>query len=739
MTTKGKRMVERHGAPRVRARWQDGQRWLLAGLCLLLCRPAAPRPHINRPPRVPVPEPQTRDQFRSQIDAGPKIDAERTALDRLAAQKQWPEWLRRYQRLLNEHPDGFFSGGEQRWVGLARSLRERFRRLPDAVHDRYRREYDSEAAATLRKATDAGDPAAVTRCYLRYRYTSSGPRALAWLAERALDGGDAERAWLTFSRLIAEAGGSEPEMAGWMARAVLAGEISGHPAEAQAVAARLSDRWGDRPLQIQGHATTAREWVKTHRSGAETAAPPADPGERSPTNGAWPNFAGAADGLRGMVGSVSPNVRLAWQEIVPGAGMGLPDYYDGGRPLFGTPYRYPGVARFSHLTFPTLSEGRVYAQAPGEIRCLSLEDGKVIWSARESDLAPQRRFPAPGGFRWWRPQRATQTVAALAGRLVLVRAPAGRYENDSSGWPAEYVLAALDARTGALLWERSAAEGPPHSFYNLPTVAGQTVYTGVSTAMAGLTEYRATALDAATGDRLWTTYLGSGSDPMAGVDGSPAAVRGSTVWVETCFHSLCALDALTGEVQWMAPFQPDTNAPERSGWQDTMNVTNEPVSLIAPIGDRLLFSARWATRVVALNAATGHRAWSADASHSRSLVAVDGSRAILTGDQVRAINPVTGIPLWEWTPPARARVGFPALVGNRVIVPMGASLVLLDAAAGDEIGRISLRQYGAPPGAATVLALGRRLLFAQPDRILALDEIADAATARLPSVATPIR
>jgi outer membrane protein assembly factor BamB len=209
-------------------------------------------------------------------------------------------------------------------------------------------------------------------------------------------------------------------------------------------------------------------------------------------------------------------------------------------------------------------------------------------------------------------------------------------------------------------------------------------------------------------------------------------VRGSTVWVETCFHSLCALDALTGEVQWMVPFQPDTNAPERSGWQDTMNVSNEPVSLIAPIGDRLLFSARWGTRVVALNAATGHRAWSADASHSRSLVAVDGRRAILTGDQVRAIDPVTGVPVWEWTPPARARVGFPALVGNRVIVPMGASLVLLDAATGDETGRISLRQYGAPPGAATVLALGRRLLFAQPDRILALDESPDAATAMLP-------
>jgi outer membrane protein assembly factor BamB len=435
-----------------------------------------------------------------------------------------------------------------------------------------------------------------------------------------------------------------------------------------------------------------------------------------------------------MTGKPSPRLGLAWQEVVAGAGMGLPDYYDGGRPVWGTPYRYPGVARFSHLAFPTLAEGRVYAQAPGQIRCVSLDDGKVIWSARESDLAPQRRFPTPGGFRWWRPQRATQTVAALAGRLLVVRVPAGRYENDTSGWPAEFVMAALDARTGSLLWERSAVNGPPDSFYNLPTISGQTVYTGISTAMAGLTEYHAAALDAATGDRLWTTYLGSGSDPMGGVDGSPAAVRGGTVWVETCLHSLCALDALTGEVQWMATFQPDTNAPERSGWQDTMNVTNEPVSLIAPIGDRLLFCPRWGNRIVALNALTGHRAWDVESGHSRSLIAVDGPRAILAGDQIRAIDALTGLPRWAWAPPARSRLGFPALAGNRVVVPLGGSLTFLDAATGEEQGRISLREFGAQPGAATVLVLGRRLLFSQPDRILALDESPDATTALLPPV-----
>ena len=110
----------------------------------------------------------------------------------------------------------------------------------------------------------------MTRVYARYRFTSSGPRALAWLAERAFDGGDAERAWLAFSRLIADASGVEPELAEWMAKAITAGALSGHPSETTALADRLATRLGDRPLKIEGHVLSAREWV-AQRAGTRTS------------------------------------------------------------------------------------------------------------------------------------------------------------------------------------------------------------------------------------------------------------------------------------------------------------------------------------------------------------------------------------------------------------------------------------------------------------------------------------
>ena len=46
-------------------------------------------------------------------------------------------------------------------MGLARSLRDRFRQLPDAVHDRYRRQYDGAAAEAVQRAIEKNSPADV--------------------------------------------------------------------------------------------------------------------------------------------------------------------------------------------------------------------------------------------------------------------------------------------------------------------------------------------------------------------------------------------------------------------------------------------------------------------------------------------------------------------------------------------------------------------------------------------------
>ena len=73
---------------------------------------------------------------------------------RLMDTKQWDEWLRRYQKLLDEHPDGLLPAGEDRYVGLRRALEERLQALPAAVRGWYQRQYDG-AAATHPRDTSA--------------------------------------------------------------------------------------------------------------------------------------------------------------------------------------------------------------------------------------------------------------------------------------------------------------------------------------------------------------------------------------------------------------------------------------------------------------------------------------------------------------------------------------------------------------------------------------------------------
>jgi len=108
---------------------------------------------------------------------------------------------------------------------------------------------------------------------------------------------------------------------------------------------------------------------------------------------------------------------------------------------------------------------------------------------------------------------------------------------------------------------------------------------------------------------------------------------------------------------------------------------------------------------------------------------VDRAHAVLAGDRIRSLDPSTGRTQWTWTPPTPERFGYPALVGNRVVVPGGAYLIFLDAATGEERGRRNLKGFAAQPGAAAVLVIGRRLLFSQADRLIALDEAPDQSLA----------
>jgi outer membrane protein assembly factor BamB len=300
--------------------------------------------------------------------------------------------------------------------------------------------------------------------------------------------------------------------------------------------------------------------------------------------------------------------------------------------------------------------------------------------------------------------------------------PVGSLDGYSgSRWPADYALAALDARNGEPIWLRLAGGAPAGTYYNIPALRSNTLYTGIATPVAGLTEFRAAAVDAGSGESRWSTYLGTGSDPMTSTDGSPPAVGDDIVWVESSLHTLNALDALTGDILWIFRYQPRPTPYYRSGWQDTMTQTNEPLSLITTAGGRLYFSPRWGDDCVAMDGRTGKLIWTKPKGDARTLFAVDAQRCYLCGDQVQALDVATGASKWTWAVPD-SYGGLAALAGNRVYVPVGPMVYVLDATNGQKIEEIDLRKFNVEPGYNCVTIIGGRLYLSLPDRLVAYEQ-----------------
>lgn len=690
---------------------------------------------------------QSQYQFTATFETHEKLPGEVEKLRQLAAQKAWEAWIGVYQELIDEHPDAVLPQGEERLVGLRATLHAMLTELPDAARQAYRRKYDPIARGQWEKARALEDPEAMRQVHLRYRHSRYGPRALRWLADRALDRGEYEIARLAYARLAEEerlqpGWATEEETAWLLLRWGMASTLAGRATEAGEAFDMLTRKHGSRELVVRGVPRRVTQIVAEER---EQLRPEAK------LEG-WPQFAGAPAGARRMVFSVGAALLEAqgpsltdgeaeqpgaaalarlWTATSTGVLRDRALRLDAG-PWGAAVVRPGGTSLFHFLAFPIVGDNRVYLQTPSGARAVDLGDGRILWT--NSDLSStrgsgtvQRRY-----YGYYRAMRNLQLAPALAGPYLILRAPVGMGDGFSDGrWPVEFALAALDTRTGREVWTRLAGGNPAGSFFNLPTVHTRTIYSGIASPVAGLTEYRAVAVDAGTGERRWTAYLGTGSDPMATADGSPPAVADGVVWVESSLHTLNALDAVTGELLWIYRYQPRPVPYYRSGWQDRMTLPNEPISLIAPVGGRVLFAPRWGDQCVALEGRTGRLLWSAPRGDSRSLFAVDEARVYLCGSEVHALDLNTGARRWSWTAPD-ARAGYAALAGNRVYVPVGSTLYVLDRATGRQLARVDLGLHGVEPEYGALLMLSDRILLSQPERLFAFGA-AEAAAAQTPT------
>jgi outer membrane protein assembly factor BamB len=290
----------------------------------------------------------------------------------------------------------------------------------------------------------------------------------------------------------------------------------------------------------------------------------------------------------------------------------------------------------------------------------------------------------------------------------------------------DYLMVALDARSGKQLWRRTAEGEAEGVFFNAPALRDNTLYTGVATSQAGLTEFRAVALEAGTGDTLWSQYLGGGSDVVGTIDGSPPVLRDGVVWIESALHTLNALDMITGEIRAIYKYQPRARA--QFGGMEGYPLGNEPISLLPSTGP-LVFSSRWGDQVVAIDPNTYKLLWSAPKGGATAVFAVDKQSAYLAcPTEMAAFDMDTGLKRWvRPSPGPQYATGYAALAGNQLCWLVEGKVVFVDPASGNLAGSIDLTdalnqsEGSSSPGIGTLLVVGNRLLVCLPQKVVAFE------------------
>jgi outer membrane protein assembly factor BamB len=258
-------------------------------------------------------------------------------------------------------------------------------------------------------------------------------------------------------------------------------------------------------------------------------------------------------------------------------------------------------------------------------------------------------------------------------------------------------VVAIDAASGNILW-RQRLDGV---ISGAPTVGGDSVYVMTR-------DGSSTALNTATGRILWQA---EGTDKSTGMLGAGTpATDGTMVYLPFGTGQIQAVDR-AGVVKWMGAVAGQRLGVAYAGFGD---VTGSPV-----IANGVLFAGSSAGRMVALDAQTGNRIWSADQGAMNAPLVVGGSLFVVN-DQSRLLrmDARDGTVIWQqpmpyFTTSRPNRIKAitphfgPVLAGGRLIVVSGDGVMrMFDPVSGAMTGQVDL-----PSAAASAPALAGGALF----------------------------
>lgn len=383
------------------------------------------------------------------------------------------------------------------------------------------------------------------------------------------------------------------------------------------------------------------------------------PLDTSPTDWPLPNYDGG-------------NTRTVPSEYAPESGLSenwSVRVRDPGQPLVlnGSVFVAPDPSSTELITSYDLSTGEERWAKPVSISGDSLPflaggDSLFLGRVRDAEETVSRAVATADGSEQWTSDVASGLVTQVpdAGLLVF---------RDSSD------LIAIDARTGEACWQE-----------RFPGRLGSSsIYAGETIVMHASTDGEVIALDAASGEQQWEAEISDYFYPDE--DEFTDAVRGHLVaGVDRVFFGtfsgvLIALDATTGETEWVTP-ETHPEIPTEGGRQYAPPRL-EPVSF------------------------------------SEDTLVVIESDGTDRSDRLHAINPTTGSEQWTFEPEEEedVRIRSAAVGGETVFLPVMRELHLIDIESGD-----LLETHGLDGYAQSVSLADGNCLVATTEGIVTFDE-----------------
>ncbi len=562
------------------------------------------------------------------------------------------------------------AGGDEhypRYAGIGLVAREFIATFSDEERKMFREPLERGAQSKFQQASNARDPAALEDVALRFPGTAAAAQALNQAGNIFLDRAEFERAAQVFHTLRRdyEASGlvDVPMVAAKEIRALAAlNQVDAAREEAK----QTVEKFAAARVVVRGEQVAVNELVGK-LAGGTPADPDAGKMPAVPEAGRMPALPGGVEWTRQIKQTDFLNrARGSWSE----------DRWF---------YHYEA--------FPIVSNGKVFSTTRDEIRAIDLESGKELWT---------KNWSGPNSMIADKFSGYPLSMPCASDGRVYMRAFTPERQS---------VLRCYAEADGTLLWDTQKITALRGCYMSSePLAAYNFVYAvyceplDADTSRCGMV-----ALDAKTGALAWKRVFGVGASGIqiservresrltpilyrVTLQLGPPSAQDGMIYTSTGLASLAALNAFSGEIDWIAAYPSLRTGNIATGHSGIEYFIPRLMKFLArgpssPVlsGDIVALAPRDAAGVLAFERGSGELLWANELMDARYIAGICNGNLLAADDTVTAINMKTGRAAWEYSPDGKRLLAQPGYSGGILYLPYEDGIHRVDARTGKSL------------------------------------------------------